>query len=149
TDAVLELGIAAQAGALALVELAEQIELGLTRGPRGAGGQGEVAYAVGANDGALVARGQEAGLPGGLAAEVLAGEHDDEAGQVAVVAAQAVVQPGAEAGPVADLRPGHGQVLGRRVDRTAVPATAEHADVIDVLADLGKQLGHGDAALAA
>ena len=93
---------------------------------------------------------EEAAAPAALAAVglVLAGEQDDEAGQVGALAAQAVRQPGAEAGPADDLVAGVHEDLGRRVVELRGVHRAQDGDVVGDRPQVRQQLGDLGAGLA-
>ena len=104
-----QLGVVGARGAMGLVLLAQAIEQPAAGGPVGAVGDGQVEdrLAVGAQDRALVGGRHVAARPVLGPADRPAGvvEHDDEAGQVLVLAAQAVVDPRAQAGMPDRIRP--------------------------------------------
>ena len=104
---------------------------------------------VGRDVGRLIDRGQEAGAPerwadggGNLRAE------NDEAGEIFVVGAEAVGEPGAHGGTAGDVGSGvHHDERGLVVGDFGVDG-ADDADVVDALADVGEELADFDAALA-
>src|SRR5208283_183836 len=99
---------------------------------------------------ALVKSGQEAAAPIGIAAAgaFLAGGKDDETGQVLRLAAQAVGDPRADAGPAKDLRPGVHHDLARSVVERIRDHRADDGDIIDYLSQVREQLRQFRAALA-
>ncbi len=98
--------------------------------------------------GALVDAGEEAVAPQLRPDHGFAGTEDDVAGQVLVVRAEGVGQPGAQAGPdrLHVARVHHQQA--RLVVGVVGVHRANDADVIDALGHLGVQLADLDAALA-
>ena len=102
-------------------------------------GQEQHRVALGAQRHALVLAGQEAGAPEavverlGLLAAGPGRSHHDEGGQVLVLGAQAVAEPGAEAGPAGELMAGADVGDGRVVvDRLGLDGL-DDGDVVDDL----------------
>src|SRR5688572_33398519 len=91
------------------VELGQQVELLAPVLSRVSGWQLQVVDRSVLDPRGLISRGQKAGVPTrplAWLAGVCAGEHHDEARQIAILAAKAVVDPRAQARSLAGLRPG-------------------------------------------
>src|SRR5205823_7895948 len=99
---------------------------------------------------AVVRGGQEGAAPVGRAAAwaLLAGAEDDEAWQVARLAAQAVSRPGAEAGPAELLRSGVHEYLGGRVIEGVGRHRLDNGDVVGAAGQVRQQFGQLDTAPA-
>ena len=113
-------------------------------------GQVQHRLAAAAERHALVDGGQEAAAPVGVAAAgpLLAGVEDDEARQIARLAAQPVGHPGAEARPAELLRAGVHQDLRRRVVEGVGHHRFDDGDVVRHAGQVRQQLGQFGAALA-
>ncbi len=153
-DARFELGVVLAALLMALVELAQQIELAALLGQR----QRRVLDVLDelldlgvarVDVGALVGAGQEGGLPvlrllNGVAART----HGDEAGQVLVVAAQAVGHPRTHARPnLPGFAAVHQQQRRLVIGHVGVHR-ANDADVVDAAGGVREQVAHLDTGLA-
>ena len=104
--------------------------------------------AAGAERRALVSGGKEALAVDRRARADAAFEQDDEAGQILVLAAESVENPGAEAGPP-DARPAVvDQELRLRVREALVEAGADDGEVVDAFGRVREQVGDFDAGLA-
>ena len=151
-DAGGEAGVVGARGEVFGVEIFERVEEAALRGFAHVGGAFEVedGFAGGAEDGALIARGHVAAGPVFRAADGAAGgvEHDDEAGEVFVDAAEAVVDPRAEAGAAglhfAGVHLEHRGAVDGRIGDHGV----DERDVIDAGAEVGEEIADELAALA-
>src|SRR5262245_1029214 len=97
----------------------------------------------------LVGRRHETSAPIARAADRFAGiAHDDEAGQVLVLAAESVADPGAEAGPARRHRAGiH---LADRADmvQTVRPARPDHRQVVGAAGNMGQEIADVDSSIS-
>src|SRR5579884_2898310 len=112
------------------VERGQEVELrpALTR--RCPGRKRQVWNAFGGDTDPLIARGQEPGRPGDRPAILRTREKDDERRQILGLASQAVSDPGTQTRTIANLAARRCQVLGRRMDRTGVPAASKDAEQV-------------------
>ena len=103
---------------------------------------------LGVDVGSLIDAGEEGGLPVlGFLDGIAAGAHDDEPRHVLILGAEAVGDPGAERGPdLAGLAAVHEQQRGFVVGDIRLHR-ADDAHVVDVLGDVGEEVGNGDARL--
>ena len=99
----------------------------------------------------LIRRRHETGPPHAAAARWLfvVVEKNHEAGQVAVFAAQAVVDPGAQAGAAAEQAPRIHHRDAADVVEPGAHAGVNHAKVVDVVSNVAIPIGNGQTALAA
>ena len=157
-DAGFEVGVVAAVLGVAGVHLAQQVELEtlLVGGDVGwrevADGLGHHVVNVhrgGANGRALVGAGQEARAEELVAALPLGGLDGDEAWKVLVFGAEAVEQPGADAGAREGERPGEELQHGGAVVDAFADHRAHDAEIVDAASDFGEELANGRAALAA
>ncbi len=152
-DAGGEVGVVGAGFEVAGVEGADQVEhpalFGSGEGALG-GAEVEQGVVAGSDDGPLITRGKEAvAVGGGTPFEAAGGVgHDDEGGEVAVLGAQSVADPRAEAGPAHEDRAGVHLVDGLRVVDAVGPAGADDGEVVDASGGVGQKVGDGDAAVA-
>ena len=140
-------------GALAQgVEIADGVERTAADVGRDAGRirDEEDRVAAGAELDALMTGREKAAAPAGLSAVriVLAGEEDDERGQVGVFAAESVREPRAETGTADDLMAGVHEDLRRRVIELRGLHRPDDGELVDVLREVRQQVGQFGAGLA-
>ena len=104
---------------------------------------------LGVDEGSRIDARQKAAVPGGLTGTVAALVTDgNEGGQVLVFRAQAVSQPGPDAGPVGLNRPcGHHQQSGHVLRKVGMHGV-DDAEIVDALSHVGKELADPAAGLA-
>ncbi len=148
-DAGGEAGVVGAGGFVVFIEGAKEVEL-LALGCWGEVGivqVGDGFFEVG-DEGALITGGEECGAPEGSALGRLAGAEDDEAGEVAAFAAEAVGEPGAE------TRAREGLFARVHLETCAVVIDivgdhgADDAEVVGVAGEVGKQIADFEAGLA-
>src|SRR5262249_39956552 len=132
------------------VEAADQIHAGGAGGGE-CGGAGEVSDGLGAaaEEGALEGGGEGTGA-GAIEAGggERAGIEDDETGQLLVLGAEAVGDPGAHAGAALLAVAGVEKVVGVGVLGEVGGDGTDDGEVVDALGDVREEIADGDAALA-
>ena len=133
------------------VEVGEGVEAGALESGWEAGRVFEVEdrRSGGAEEGALVDRGEEPGAPeGGAAGRAAAGGEDDVSGEVLVFGAEAVGEPGAGGGEAElGLAALHEELAGVVVELVGVERL-DFADVVGAGGDVGEEVGEPHAGLA-
>jgi hypothetical protein len=131
---------------VALVEASQEVERAAVRAA--AAGFGEIGDGLGqiVHERALVRRGKEARAPAHRSLGLGRGDHD-EAGEVPVLAPEAVEQPGAEAGPRKGLFAGVHLAVRARVADIVGDARADHAEVVGAAGQVRQELAQLEAAL--
>ncbi len=150
-DAGVESRVLFPLGEVALVHAGDEIERFALRFAADALGGVQVQHRTlaAAEDGALINGGQIAGAVGPGAGLHGAIAHDDEGGEVLIVAAESVDGPGAERWPAGELRAAGAQVDGRRVVEGVAVAGTDDGDVIGVVGQVREERGDFEAGLAA